>query len=129
MATAVIALWSGRLFITKPKTSLFWRFKTFIKFEIYSVWLLYEVFLANLHVIFVACHPRIEDHIDPTMVSFETNLPEMAQFILAQSITLTPGTVTVRAQHGQFLVHALTQKTAAGVPGLMEDKIKKVFSQ
>ena len=33
----------------------------------------------------------------------------------ANSITLTPGTITVEADHDEFLVHALTREGAAGV--------------
>jgi multicomponent Na+:H+ antiporter subunit E len=33
----------------------------------------------------------------------------------ANSITLTPGTITVDAGHDEFLVHALTREGAAGV--------------
>jgi len=33
----------------------------------------------------------------------------------ANSITLTPGTITVQANHQEFLVHALTRDGAAGV--------------
>ncbi len=35
--------------------------------------------------------------------------------IHANSITLTPGTITVDAEHDSFLVHALTRDGAAGV--------------
>ncbi|MBC7103185.1 MAG: Na+/H+ antiporter subunit E, partial [Parvibaculum sp.] len=38
---------------------------------------------------------------------------EMGHVIFANSITLTPGTVTVEAGGGRFLVHALTEDFAA----------------
>jgi multicomponent Na+:H+ antiporter subunit E len=37
--------------------------------------------------------------------------------IHANSITLTPGTITVEAEPGRFLVHALTRDSAAGAAG------------
>ena len=39
----------------------------------------------------------------------------MAQVIYANSITLTPGTVTLDVRDGQFLVHALTTDSAEGL--------------
>lgn len=42
-----------------------------------------------------------------------TQKTEMGHVIFANSITLTPGTVTVEAGNGRFLVHALTEDFAA----------------
>lgn len=42
-----------------------------------------------------------------------TQKTEMGHVIFANSITLTPGTVTVEAGGGHFLVHALTEDFAA----------------
>ena len=75
----------------------------------------------------------LEEHegkqiLDPKMVSFNTKLKtEMSQFILAQSITLTPGTVTVRIEKNQYLVHALTKTAADGLSSNMEGRVEKIF--
>ena len=53
----------------------------------------------------------------------------MGQFILAQSITLTPGTVTVRIKDDEFMVHAITQEAADALPGDMQDKVKQIFNE
>ena len=64
------------------------------------------------------------------MVSFKTTLTsDFAKFVLANSITLTPGTVTVRIKNDEFLVHALTDFTANGVPGDMERRVKHIFGE
>ena len=76
----------------------------------------------------MALHPRMETILQPQMVEFKTNLKtDLAKFVLANSITLTPGTVTVRIENDVFLIHALTNHTAAGVPGEMEERIKLIF--
>ncbi len=48
-----------------------------------------------------------------------TQKPEMGHVIFANSITLTPGTVTVETAPGKFLVHALTEE-AANLDGFAE---------
>jgi multicomponent Na+:H+ antiporter subunit E len=40
----------------------------------------------------------------------------------ANSITLTPGTITVEADHDEFLVHALTRENAEGLAGSEMDR-------
>jgi multicomponent Na+:H+ antiporter subunit E len=51
----------------------------------------------------------------------------LAVTLLANSITLTPGTVTVDVQDGSLLVHALSPKAARGVLGkAMERRILKM---
>ena len=48
-----------------------------------------------------------------------TQKTEMGHVIFANSITLTPGTVTVETAPGKFLVHALTEE-AANLDGFAE---------
>ena len=72
----------------------------------------------------------LEKVLEPQMVKFKTTLKSsLARLLLAHSITLTPGTVTVNIQGDEFMVHALTRETADGVPGEMEDRIKRVFGE
>jgi multicomponent Na+:H+ antiporter subunit E len=100
------------------------------RFVLYIPWILAEIFKATLHVVRVALHPRMRDVINPTIVCFRTSLKkEISQVALANSITLTPGTITIRNENGQFTVHALTEKTAAGLPGPMERRLAKVFKE
>ena len=127
ISSLIVAKWSTDLFFAKPiNTSAF--ITTFIRFEVYSFWLLYEILLANLHVIYVAFHPQMDKFIKPQLIEFTYKTKnEMAQFILGQSITLTPGTVTINIHKNKFLIHALTNETAEGVPGILLKKVKKVF--
>lgn len=96
-------------------------------------WLFWQIILSNIHVLKVALSPRMDDLISPKMVRFKTDVTEeISIFVLANSITLTPGTVTVRVEGKRFLVHALTEKAASGLPGEsdeMERRIINVFEK
>jgi multicomponent Na+:H+ antiporter subunit E len=106
------------------------RLITAFHFIRYIPWLLYQIALSTLHVAFLALHPKMTDRIDPTIVTFKTKLKtNIAQVALANSITLTPGTITIRIVDGVFYVHAISRKAAAGLPGEMEDRLARVFER
>lgn len=73
---------------------------------------MHQIILANFHVIKLALSPRsLERDIDPHIFTFKTGLKTpFAKFVLANSITLTPGTVTIRIHGDTFYVHAISQK-------------------
>ncbi len=102
---------------------------TWMRFIAYVPWLLFEIFRANMHVMRLIFHPRMMDLIDPRMIWFESRLnDEMARFILANSITLTPGTITVYVSiYGKFSVHAIDKASGQGLPGEMEDRVAAIF--
>jgi len=125
----IVTRWTGKSLLNQ-KLSFFNWVRFMIKLMGYFGWQLYQVILANLHVIYVAIHPNMKEIINPKMIEFTTYLKsERAKFLLATSITLTPGTLTVRITDNQFLVHALTDKTANDCPGEMEKRIAAVFGE
>jgi multicomponent Na+:H+ antiporter subunit E len=80
----------------------------------YVPWLLWEIVLANLQVAWILLQPRMP--IAPRVVRFYfPSHSEMARAALANSITLTPGTLTLDVVGGDFTVHALTESAAAGL--------------
>jgi multicomponent Na+:H+ antiporter subunit E len=82
----------------------------------YWIWLLKEIVKSAWQVSLIIVHPRLP--ISPTLVSFRpTQKTSVGLVIHANSITLTPGTITVEAEAGQFVVHALTRDAAAGAAG------------
>lgn len=95
----------------------------------YIPWLLYQIFLANLHILYLTFHPRMKELIDPRLITFQSKLKDdMALLIFANSITLTPGTVTVHVTViGKFVVHAIDADSAGDLPGFMEEKVEKIF--
>jgi multicomponent Na+:H+ antiporter subunit E len=105
--------------------------KTLPKFIMYVPWLLYQVFLANIHVMILVFHPRMMDKIDPQIIKFDSRLrSDMAITTFANSITLTPGTITVYAtDFGHFEVHAIDSPSAMALPGEMETRIATIFNE
>lgn len=106
-----------------------WFVRGFFRSILYTAWLLWEIALSNLHVAYLVLHPRLP--VDPTLVEFKTSLhSETAQVLLAQSITLTPGTVTVDVSDGRFIVHCLSAKSRRGmVDGSIQRKVAGIFSE
>ena len=82
----------------------------------YWLWLLKEVVKSNLEVAKIVLHPRLP--IGPTVISVDASrLPAISQVLLANSITLTPGTISIDVDRGIIEVHCLTQETARGLKG------------
>lgn len=105
--------------------------RIFFRFTRYLPWLIWEIIKANFHMMYVILHPRMHEMIDPQIITFKTNLKsDMAITTLANSITLTPGTITVTADSdGIFTVHAIDSATADGCPGAMLEKVAKIFGE
>ena len=60
----------------------------------YLIYFLWEVVKANVHVAYIVLHPKLP--IKPGIVKIETKLTkESGITVLANSITLTPGTLTI----------------------------------
>lgn len=94
----------------------------------YLAWLLYEILLANFHVLRLAFQPGEMEDVKPQIVRFKTELKsEFARWVLANSITLTPGTVTVKVEDDELYVHAISAAAAKGLEGEMEARIKQIF--
>jgi multicomponent Na+:H+ antiporter subunit E len=80
----------------------------------YLPYLLWEIVLSNLHVAKTILSPSLP--VQPQLVRVNvTQKTVLGQVVHANSITLTPGTITLDVRDGSFLVHALTDHTAAGV--------------
>ncbi|MEZ5745618.1 MAG: Na+/H+ antiporter subunit E [Paracoccaceae bacterium] len=76
----------------------------------YFFWLMAEIAKANWNVTKVILAPRmpIRQHLFAVPHSQKTDL---AQVVFANSITLTPGTITVETESDGFLVHAVAYST------------------
>jgi multicomponent Na+:H+ antiporter subunit E len=78
---------------------------------LYWPWLVKEIFLSGLQVSAIILDPRLP--ISPTLTRFAPSQKSTVGLVThANSITLTPGTVTVEAEHEFFLVHSLTRAGA-----------------
>lgn len=93
---------------------------------IYLLWLAKEVVLANIVV--AKCVWRGKKAISPrTMVVTASQKSDLGIVIYANSITLTPGTVSIDLEDNKILVHALNEESAAGLlTGEMDRRVCKV---
>ena len=89
-------------------------YKKSVWFIAYIGLLLREIVKANLAII-----PRIltiEEEMEPIIVKFKTNLKtDFAKMLLANSITLTPGTITVALEDDEYTIHCLDTSLAEGL--------------
>ena len=124
ICSAAVAALSYDLLLPKPLPStaalIAWRFLQ------YTPWLVYEVIVANFHVLNLVLRPG---RIQPQIVRFKTGLTsDLAKITLANSITLTPGTITMDVDGDEFYVHAVSDKAAMSVlEGDMERRVGHVF--
>lgn len=80
----------------------------------YWPWLGWEIVKAAWNVSRIILDPRLP--ISPTLVRFRPSQRSAVGLVThANSITLTPGTITVEASTGEFLVHGLTRAGAEAV--------------
>ena len=100
------------------------------KFIMYFFWLMWQLVLANIDVLLATTAQELD--IDPKVVRFYfiADTP-MASVVLANSITLTPGTVTINVtDDGLYEIHALTRGAAAGVlDGSMQKKVADLYGE
>ena len=101
----------------------FWKcLKLFPDAVFYVIVLLIEIVKANAAITRIVLAPDI--NVEPCLVKFKPSLKtNAARIALANSITLTPGTVTVSLEGDEFLVHALTRKIAAGLEGSIFERL------
>jgi multicomponent Na+:H+ antiporter subunit E len=80
----------------------------------YWPWLAKEIVKSGWQVARIVLDPQLP--ISPTLVRFRPTQRTVVGLVThANSITLTPGTITVEAGREEFLVHALTRAGADGV--------------
>ena len=99
------------------------------RFFTYIPWLLYQIITSNIYVASVVLGPK--ERVDPQIIKFKTKLESDISWVtLANSITLTPGTITMDIRDGEFFVHALDKKVAADLnTGDMEDRVAHVYME
>ena len=93
----------------------------------YFPWLFGEIFASGVRLSYLILHPRMP--IRPKIFRYRTSLGnDLATTLLGNSITLTPGTVTVEARTDELVIHTIDGegKRAAAIRPL-EDRVSKVF--
>lgn len=89
----------------------------------YLPWLGWEIVKANFQVARIILDPKLP--ISPHLIRIPApQRTDLGRVIYANSITLTPGTVSLDLRDDGLLVHALTQESAEGVlSGEMERRV------
>ena len=97
------------------------------RMALYVPLLLWEIVKANIDIAKVVLHPRLP--IDPEIVEFDAAVwSELPATTLANSITLTPGTLTVDVTQRHFTVHSLTEGSRSDLlAGSLERAVRFVF--
>ncbi|MFN3232368.1 MAG: Na+/H+ antiporter subunit E [Alphaproteobacteria bacterium] len=87
----------------------------------YWWWLGGEIIKSSIEVARVVLRPQLA--VEPTVVELDADdLDHLDQALLGNSITLTPGTLTLDVHEGRILVHALTAEGGAAV---LEGEMKR----
>ena len=125
MALALFGLWmllEGRWTVEIVLTGIV------LSTLIYLFWLIGQIFIAGFMTMSRIWSGR---EVTPHLVSFRTGLrTDPGKVLLSQSITLTPGTLTVDQRDGRFLVHALDDAYTEGLQDSeMEKRIRKLEKQ
>ena len=114
----------------KKELLLFRLFPLFVRY----LWVLVEeIVKANVCVLKIILSPELQP--EPAVVYFDTRLKSgIARVMLADSITLTPGTITVSLEGNHYCVHCLDRELAQGLEDsvfveLLEDMANKVWKQ
>lgn len=91
----------------------------------YWPWLAVEIAKAALDVTKIILNPKLP--ISPTLIRIRASQRGAAALVTyANSITLTPGTITARVSGHEFLVHAVTRDGAAELAeGKMDRRVRQ----
>ena len=112
VAWAVFAFFCKFMDYSVKKEVLFYKKAVFFLEYLYV--LLKEIVKANLTVTHMILTQK--EIMEPVIVTFKTKLQtETAKVILANSITLTPGTITVSLEEDELVVHCLDKSLAEGI--------------
>ena len=97
----------------KPRNDLVLCKRVFLLIH-YIIVLVKEIFKANIAVFKMVYSAKYQ--LEPAVVHFTANLNStFARVLLANSITLTPGTITVSLNDNEYVVHCLDKELAQGI--------------
>ncbi|MFW0861547.1 MAG: Na+/H+ antiporter subunit E [Dethiobacter sp.] len=108
-----ITLFNYDLLLKPAERSLYHK-KTFWKWFVYFCVLVVAIFKSNWDVAKIVLNPKMD--ISPGFIKYRARVRKpLNRVILANSITLTPGTLTVELEGDIYVVHALTRGNAEDV--------------
>lgn len=122
-SVTLVSAWTSRIFLGSAPLAK--SAAVLVRLARYVPWLLWQILVSNVDVLLrvVGLRP-----IDPRVVSFRPDLEsDLAKVAMANSITLTPGTVTIVTGDDEFIVHAIAPTSADLLrSGAMERRLRQV---
>ncbi|RKZ34712.1 Na+/H+ antiporter subunit E [bacterium] len=130
VVTLLVTGLAGDIFVFKASRAfnpvrIFWMI-------VYIPYFLWYVVLANLDVAYRVIHPDLP--IRPGIVKIQTSLnTDMAKTFLANSITLTPGTLTVDIKENELYIHWIyvhgkdVKEWSEAIAGRFEPILRRIF--
>jgi multicomponent Na+:H+ antiporter subunit E len=93
----------------------------------YMVWLVWAIIKASIQIAFIILRPKMP--IEPGILKCKTDLRnKVALVTLGNSITITPGSVTLEVGSGNYVIHYLLPAALSDLEsGLMSNKVGRVF--
>lgn len=124
----LLALWASR-FLWPAEEAPLLSLRQTGRFVLYLGYLLKSIVVAAIGVAEVVLDPRMP--IEPVMVVHRTSFKRLVSRVaFANSITLTPGTLTVEVDGDRFLIHCLHERFADDIAsGDLEKRIARVFEE
>lgn len=105
LCSLLVSLFSRDLLATSPGGVSF-SVRVLFRFIPYLGWLVYQIIIANIDVARRAISPQLP--LTPGIIKFSSHLgSDIALTTLANSITLTPGTMTVDVVGKDLYIHCL----------------------
>ncbi len=120
---------SDPLGFERPPSRFSWLAATTFRLVVYFPLLLWEIAVANIHVARLVLDPRMP--ISPSLIEFESPLrTEASNAVLANSITLTPGTVTIDMSAHRLIVHCISETSRQGIQdGKLLKHVARVYNE
>ena len=123
----IITLISSDLVFEHRQVAVWQRIRQGTRLAKYLWWLLMQVIVSNIHLLRLAIVGKRA--LKPQILRYESALEsDFEKFMLANSITLTPGTVTIKIIGQTFYIHAISDIAAKGLDGEMERRIARIFA-
>ncbi len=118
----VLAITAYVGFLDRISESIFLLFRIVI----YAPWMFWEILKANVAVAKIVLDPKLP--IQPRLIEVRASQrTELGQVIYANSITLTPGTLSLDLRNAVILVHAIDAHSANGVEsGVMDRRVSRL---
>ena len=122
------AFFTGIVMWLNPSDATSTRKLHWLALLVYLPWLAVRILKSGLHVSRLILNPALP--ISPRLIRHQTKLKNDGELVvLGNSITLTPGTITVEVAPGELVVHAIDEASSAELTnGVLDAKVDRMFS-